>query len=71
MRASSVERLSACSEEDLERTAEMEGVGMITLRRLLEMWTAHDADHLGDMAEWRRALERNASNASFGKHEAA
>jgi hypothetical protein len=69
-RAASVERLRACSEADLGRTAEMEGVGKIELRRLLELWMQHDADHLADMAELRRSAEQNA-NPSLRKHEAA
>ena len=71
VRASSVERLSGCANADLERTAEMDGTGMVTLRRLLEMWMRHDADHLADMAELRRAVEKNDPNPSFGEHEAA
>jgi hypothetical protein len=71
VRASSVERLSDCADADLERTAEMEGVGVVTLRRLLEMWMRHDAEHLADMAELRRVVVGNDGNASFGKHEAA
>jgi hypothetical protein len=69
-RAATMERLRACSEADLERTAEMQGTGTVTLRRLLEMWMQHDADHLKDMAELRQAVTGNAQ-ASFGKHEAA
>lgn len=34
---------------DLDRTAEFEGVGTITLRRLLEMWIEHDAGHIADI----------------------
>jgi hypothetical protein len=69
-RAASVERLRACSEADLGRTAEMEGVGKIELRRLLELWMQHDADHLKDMAELRRSAEQKA-NPSLREHEAA
>ena len=70
VRATSMERLRACTELDLERTAEMQGAGIVTLRRLLEMWMQHDADHLNDMVQLRRTIEGNAP-ASFGKHEAA
>jgi DinB superfamily len=69
-RVVSMERLKACTEADLERTADMEGPGTVTLRRLLEMWMQHDADHLNDMVELRRAVE-GYTKASFGKHEAA
>jgi len=71
VRAASAERLSGCTETDLQRTAEMQGVGVITLRQLLEMWMRHDAEHLADMAELRRAIESDDPNASFGEHEAA
>jgi hypothetical protein len=70
-RAASLERLEQCQESDLERTAEMQGSGVVTLRRLLEMWMRHDAEHLADMAELRRAVEANDPNVSFGEHEAA
>lgn len=70
-REASVERLKQCGEADLERTAEMQGSGVVTLRRLLEMWMRHDAEHLADMAELRRAVEANDLNVSFGEHEAA
>lgn len=70
-RSASVALLRECSEADFGRTAEMEGSGVITLRRLLEMWMQHDADHLADMAELRRAVEAEDPNPSFGEHEAA
>ena len=69
-RATSMERLRACTEADLERTAVMQGAGTVTLRRLLEMWMQHDADHLNDMVQLRRSVEESAP-PSFGKHEAA
>ncbi len=71
VRAASAEQLSGCTETDLQRTAEMQGVGVITLRQLLEMWMRHDAEHLADMAELRRAIESDDPNVSFGEHEAA
>jgi DinB family protein len=69
-RAASVERLKACREADLARTAEMQGSGAVTLERLLEMWMQHDADHLNDMIQLRRAVEENVQ-PSFGVHDAA
>jgi len=69
-RAASMERLKACSEADLARTAEMQGAGTVTLQRLLEMWMQHDADHLKDMVQLRRAVEENLT-PTFGEHEAA
>ena len=69
-RAASVERLKACSEADLERRAELEGVGVITLRRLLEFWMEHDRGHLADMAELRLAIE-SGDAPRFGEHRVA
>lgn len=69
-RAASVERLKGCSEADLERDAEMQGVGLITLRRLLELWIEHDREHLADMAELRRAIDTGEA-PSFAQHQAA
>ena len=48
-RARSIARLRAVSERDLERTAEMEGVGPLTLRELLQRWLEHDAGHVAEM----------------------
>jgi hypothetical protein len=45
-RARSINRLAGA---DLERVAEMEGVGPVTIARLLQLWAAHDAGHLADM----------------------
>ena len=45
-RARSIARLR---DADLERTAEFEGVGPVTLRRLLELWIEHDAGHIADI----------------------
>ena len=69
-REASIKTLVGLSEADLERTADMQGVGRITLRRLLEMWMQHDSDHLADMAEMRRAVEGGPA-PSFGTHQAA
>lgn len=60
-RASSVELLKKCSASDLARKAEMPDVGVIDLRRLLELWMKHDRGHLADIAEVRRAVESRES----------
>ena len=69
-REASVERLKACSEAELERKAEMQGVGVITLRRLLELWMEHDRDHLADMVQLRLAIESGEGPRLVG-HQAA
>ena len=53
-RARSMARLRAMAPEDLDRAAELEGVGRVTLRQLLEQWLEHDAGHLADMEALRR-----------------
>jgi len=69
-RAASVARLKSCSDRELDRQAEMQGVGTITLRRLLELWTEHDTGHIADMAELRRAIE-TGKGPTFAQHRAA
>jgi hypothetical protein len=69
-RAASMERLKGCSEADLQRKAEMQGVGMIDLRRLLELWIEHDSGHIADLAELRRAIE-TGEGPCFVQHLAA
>lgn len=48
-RARTVARLRAADESSLDRVAVFEGVGEVSLRRLLELWMEHDAEHLRDM----------------------
>jgi hypothetical protein len=48
-RARSIERLKTASEADLDRTAELEPVGTVTLLVLLERWMEHDEGHLRDI----------------------
>jgi DinB family protein len=45
-RADSMLRLRGA---DLERTADLEDVGSITLRQLLQRWVDHDAEHIAEM----------------------
>ncbi|HKO59066.1 MAG TPA: DinB family protein, partial [Thermoanaerobaculia bacterium] len=48
-RARSIARLRRAAEADLARTAVYEGTGVVTLRRILELWIEHDAGHLHDI----------------------
>ena len=48
-RARSVARLRTLTDNDLDRTAELEGVGRVTLRDLLQRWLEHDAGHVKEM----------------------
>jgi hypothetical protein len=69
-RAASMEKLKGCSVKDLQRQAQMQGVGVVSLQRLLELWMEHDAQHIADMAELRRAIE-TGEGPSFAQHQAA
>ncbi|HEY4641253.1 MAG TPA: DinB family protein, partial [Thermoanaerobaculia bacterium] len=53
-RAASMALLRTLDEAMLDRTAELETVGPVTLRELLERWITHDSEHL---AEIRSLLE--------------
>ena len=48
-RAASIALLRTIDESQLERTAELETVGRVTLRELLERWLTHDTEHLAEM----------------------
>jgi len=48
-RAASVALLRTLDESALDRTAELETVGPVTLRELLERWITHDSEHLAEM----------------------
>lgn len=55
-RKASLQMLASCSDSDLDRVAEMQGVGGIDLRRLLQLWMQHDAEHMSDLRELHRAI---------------
>ena len=44
------------AETQLARTAYLEGVGEITLRRLLELWVEHDQGHIRELERLRTAV---------------
>lgn len=48
-RAASMALLRTLDESALDRTAELETVGRVTLRQLLERWVTHDSEHLAEM----------------------
>ena len=52
-RVTTLARLQQIDEHALDRPAEFEGVGPVTLRRLLEMWMEHDAGHIEEMQALR------------------
>ncbi len=69
-RGFSVHRLKGSSSLDLDRKAEMQGVGAIDLKRLLELWMEHDRGHLADIAELRQSLD-TGRGPQFVPHQAA
>jgi hypothetical protein len=52
-RAASMALLRTLDEAMLDRTAELETVGSVTLRELLERWITHDTEHLAEMRALR------------------
>ena len=48
-RAASMALLRTLDDAMLDRTAELETVGRVTLRELLERWITHDSEHLAEM----------------------
>jgi hypothetical protein len=47
--ASRARSMARLRNADLDRTGELEGVGTVTLRDLLQRWLDHDAGHLADI----------------------
>lgn len=50
LRAANVERLLRLTPEELARGGSWEGVGPVTLGKVLEMWRDHDRGHLDEIA---------------------
>ena len=59
-RRQNVAVLSETAADDFEREGEMEGLGRITLRKLLEMMCEHDDGHLDDLRVTRARMLRAA-----------
>ncbi len=60
-RNESTDLLRQTREDQWTRTGVLEGVGKITLLRLVEMMLEHDASHFDEMTSLRRHLFRTAS----------
>jgi len=69
-RALSMQRLKGTSVLDLSRRAEMQGLGAIDVKRLVELWLEHDRGHVADLMELRRSLETGQGPA-LAPHQAA
>lgn len=53
-RAQTVLILNDASSKELQRSGNMEGIGQVTLERLLEMMCEHDEGHIDDLRRIRR-----------------
>jgi hypothetical protein len=49
-RSQAVARLSAMTAEEWSRRGTLDGVGLITIDELVEIWRTHDREHLEEMA---------------------
>ncbi len=58
VRADVVQRLRSLSPEERARTGILEGVGEISVDRLVAKMLEHDAEHLADLNQLRRDLSR-------------
>lgn len=56
-RARNVAFLRGLADEQFERAGELEGVGCVTLARLVGMWRAHDVGHIDEIDALRRAFD--------------
>src|SRR5262245_47306475 len=53
-RRENLELLRRVTTEELERTADLESTGIVTLAQLLVLWRRHDAVHVSEMTELRQ-----------------
>lgn len=57
-RRQNLEILSEVGAEQLAREGTLEGVGVVSLEKLLMMMSEHDADHIGELEIIRRRIDR-------------
>jgi len=60
-----LDKLKPLSLAQLEREGTLEGVGTVTLRRLIEMIQEHDEGHLEELSIMRRRLERRYNDQAM------
>ena len=58
-REGNVERLRNINLQQLAKIGKLEGVGNVTLERLLEMMAEHDQGHLGELEVLQRTVKRD------------
>jgi hypothetical protein len=61
-RKRNTERLSSLNPEQFDRNGTMEGVGPVTIRKLIEMMREHDEDHLQELNIIHHRLHRATTN---------
>ena len=64
-RQENISSLSDASDSEFEREADLEGVGKITLERLLEMMCEHDEGHVDELTTMRRRLKNGLNSANI------
>lgn len=57
-RTKNLEKLRGVDTEELKREGTLEGVGLVTLKRLSEMMREHDEGHVGELRVLRRRLKQ-------------
>ena len=62
-RRGNLQRLRSVTELDLGRSGHMEGVGEVSLDRLLELWVEHDRGHLQELDDLLCVLREPARAA--------
>ena len=60
-RASNIEILRGLSETEMSREGTLEGVGTITLEKLVQMMLEHDEGHVSELQTIRRRIDRETS----------
>lgn len=61
-RASNVEILRGLSETEMNREGTLEGVGPVTLEKLVQMMREHDEGHVNELQTIRRRIDRERSD---------
>ncbi len=61
-RASNVEILRGLSETDMSREGTLEGMGTVTLEKLVQMMQEHDEGHVSELQAIRRRIDRETSD---------
>ena len=63
-RAANLARIEALTEEQMQRGGEQEGVGRVTIARVVEMMAEHDAGHAAELHALLNELDYFANTSS-------